>query len=166
MVGKWYKFIGKSYENFTNGKYYLCISSDIDEEGAFIDNNGDKNGFSRINNNQFDLSNPMDHNPDEVKEEKKVYPIGGFAHGNYNCTCVTCKKTFQGDKRAVQCEPCAIEMVSKKEESKPEKRCDTITIVLFPDGCTQIITTLTKFECIEELKKVLESEIKKINEGN
>jgi hypothetical protein len=71
MVGKWYKFIGKSYENFTNGKYYLCISSDIDEEGSFIDNNGDKNGFMRINNKHFDLSNPMDHNPDEVKEEVK-----------------------------------------------------------------------------------------------
>ena len=75
MVGKWYKFIGKSYENFTNGKYYLCISSDIDEEGSFIDNNGDKNGFMRINNKHFDLSNPMDHNPDEVKEEvKEVQP--------------------------------------------------------------------------------------------
>jgi hypothetical protein len=71
MVGKWYKFIGKSYENFTNGKYYLCIRADIDDEGAFIDNNGDINGFNRINNKHFNLSNPMEYNPDEVKEEVK-----------------------------------------------------------------------------------------------
>lgn len=42
------------------------------------------------------------------------YPIGGFAPGYYSCKCVTCKKEFQGDKRAVQCESCAIEMVNTK----------------------------------------------------
>lgn len=36
------------------------------------------------------------------------YPIGGYAPGNYTCKCVTCEETFQGDKRAVQCEPCAV----------------------------------------------------------
>ena len=30
------------------------------------------------------------------------------------CKCVTCKEQFHGDKRAVQCEPCAIEMVRTK----------------------------------------------------
>lgn len=44
------------------------------------------------------------------KQETK-YPIGGFAPGNYMCNCVTCKTQFIGDKRAVQCEPCAIEMI-------------------------------------------------------
>jgi len=48
------------------------------------------------------------------KEEAKQYPIGGYAPGYYSCTCVTCKTEFMGDKRAVQCEPCAIEMVSIK----------------------------------------------------
>jgi hypothetical protein len=46
--------------------------------------------------------------------EEPKYPIGGYAPGNYMCNCVTCKSTFQGDKRAVQCETCAIEMVNTK----------------------------------------------------
>jgi hypothetical protein len=50
------------------------------------------------------------------QEEPKQYPIGGYAPGYYSCTCVTCKKEFTGDKRAVQCEPCAIQMT--KEEPK------------------------------------------------
>jgi len=48
------------------------------------------------------------------QEEPKKYPIGGYAPGNYTCNCVTCKKQFIGDKRAVQCEPCATEMVNTK----------------------------------------------------
>jgi len=48
------------------------------------------------------------------KEEPKQYPIGGYAPGYYSCTCVTCKTEFMGDKLAVQCKPCAIEMVSVK----------------------------------------------------
>jgi hypothetical protein len=42
------------------------------------------------------------------------YPIGGYAPGLYSCVCVSCEKEFMGDKRAVQCEPCAIEMVNTK----------------------------------------------------
>jgi len=48
--------------------------------------------------------------------EETKYPIGGFAPGNYMCVCVTCKKPYYGDKRASQCEPCAIEMVKTKIE--------------------------------------------------
>ena len=43
--------------------------------------------------------------------EKTKYPIGGFAPGNHIFRCITCKYAFFGDKRAVQCEACAIEMV-------------------------------------------------------
>lgn len=43
--------------------------------------------------------------------EEKKYPIGGFAPGNYTCKCCICKQEFQGDKRAVQCEPCAVKSV-------------------------------------------------------
>ena len=46
--------------------------------------------------------------------EERKYPIGGFAPGNYMCECVTCKHDFFGDKRAVQCETCAVEMVTFK----------------------------------------------------
>ena len=49
-----------------------------------------------------------------TKDEHKQYPIGGYAPGNYMCNCSTCKTRFQGDKRAVQCEPCAIEMTKKE----------------------------------------------------
>lgn len=50
---------------------------------------------------------------EEIEEEFK-YPIGGYAPGNYMCNCSTCEKQFIGDKRAVQCEPCAIEMTKKE----------------------------------------------------
>lgn len=36
------------------------------------------------------------------------YPIGGYAPGNYFGKCATCSKEFLGDKRASQCEPCAL----------------------------------------------------------
>ena len=70
MVAKWYKYIGFNGENFTNGKWYEC-AGDIEDDGAFIDNNGNLNGFCGFNHKNFDLSNPMDNNPDEVKEEVK-----------------------------------------------------------------------------------------------
>jgi hypothetical protein len=53
------------------------------------------------------------------------YPKGGFAPGNYQCKCCTCGKMFIGDKRAVQCEPCADAKVRLDESqwqpsSKPQ----------------------------------------------
>jgi len=48
----------------------------------------------------------------EVNVLIQQYPIGGYAPGHYMCKCVSCKKEFTGDKRATQCEPCAIEMVN------------------------------------------------------
>ena len=53
-----------------------------------------------------------------VPKEEPKYPIGGYAPGNYTCYCSTCKIEFQGDKRACQCEPCAVSMT--KEEPKQE----------------------------------------------
>lgn len=41
------------------------------------------------------------------------YPIGGYAPGNYSKTCSECQESFVGDKRAVQCEPCAINLINK-----------------------------------------------------
>jgi hypothetical protein len=55
------------------------------------------------------------------KEEPKQYPIGGYAPGFYSCTCITCKQPFMGDKRAVQCESCAIETAQESKEEAPEK---------------------------------------------
>ena len=50
-------------------------------------------------------------------ENKSKYPIGGYAPGNYMCNCTTCKTQFQGDKRAVQCEPCAVKMVKEQVQT-------------------------------------------------
>ena len=55
------------------------------------------------------------------KEELKKYPIGGYAPGYYMCNCSTCKTQFQGDKRAVQCEPCAIKMAKEEPKQRLEK---------------------------------------------
>jgi len=40
---------------------------------------------------------------------KNKYPIGGFAPGFYTNRCITCQKYCVGDKKAVQCEICALE---------------------------------------------------------
>lgn len=42
---------------------------------------------------------------------EKKYPIGGYAPGDYKCNCCICGTEFNGDKRAVQCEPCAVRVV-------------------------------------------------------
>lgn len=59
-------------------------------------------------------------------EEPTQYPIGGFAPGSYWCNCVTCKEKFMGDKKAVQCEPCAIEMVNIKVKINEQGGIETI----------------------------------------
>ena len=45
----------------------------------------------------------------KYSETTPVYPIGGYAPGNYSCICTSCDKEFMGDKRAVQCKECAVE---------------------------------------------------------
>jgi hypothetical protein len=56
------------------------------------------------------------------QEEPKQYPMGSFAPGNYwHKECVTCKKEFMGDKRAVQCESCAIKMTQEEPKQDLEK---------------------------------------------
>lgn len=53
------------------------------------------------------------------------YPIAGYAPGNYHCSCSVCEETFQGDKRAVTCEPCAIKLTEEFEEGMKEY-CPTL----------------------------------------
>lgn len=38
----------------------------------------------------------------------KPWPVGGYAPGNYSCTCCYCTKSFTGDKRAVACLDCSL----------------------------------------------------------
>ena len=40
--------------------------------------------------------------------EIKAWPLGSYAPGNYCCNCISCKREFTGDKRAIQCLDCAI----------------------------------------------------------
>jgi len=71
--------------------------------------------------------------------EELKYPIGGYAPGNYMCNCTTCKTQFIGDKRAVQCEPCAVKMVEEQSQlliesnrisaEKEENRVEWIVIM-------------------------------------
>ena len=90
---EWVEYIVEYKDGYGNWYRY-------DKE--FWDKNSDKPIFST----RYKIIIPQ--------EEPKQYPIGGYAPGYYSCTCVTCKTEFMGDKRAVQCEPCAIEMVSIK----------------------------------------------------
>ncbi len=41
--------------------------------------------------------------------EEKLYPINGYAPGNYMCNCISCNTEFMGDKLAVTCKSCAFE---------------------------------------------------------
>jgi len=46
---------------------------------------------------------------EELKGRLSVYPMVGYAPGNYSCQCATCGTQFIGDKRAVQCNKCGYE---------------------------------------------------------
>lgn len=65
------------------------------------------------------------------------YPIGGYAPGNYHCKCCTCGNMFNGDKRAVQCEPCAVkdkavfDALSPTEQEELIKRNSAIAHIMF-----------------------------------
>jgi hypothetical protein len=56
-----------------------------------------------------------------IPKEEPKYPIGGYAPGNYSCKCVNCKIEFTGDKRAFQCEPCAIKTTQEKPKQETPK---------------------------------------------
>lgn len=53
---------------------------------------------------------------------EKKYPIGGYAPGNYQCKCTICGGGFIGDKRAAQCEPCALADKAKFDALSPTEQ--------------------------------------------
>jgi len=60
---------------------------------------------------------------------ERKYPIGGYAPGGYQNTCISCKQKFLGDKRACQCEPCAIKSEAEYNamtEDQKQKLADEI----------------------------------------
>ena len=89
-----------------DGQLYFAPYGEEDRVSAYFSNDiakCDKDGCW-INNDRYE----------DIVIEPAQSPIGGFAPGSYWCNCVTCKEKFMGDKKAVQCEPCAIEMVNIK----------------------------------------------------
>lgn len=121
MVGKWYKYIGPEDEYFTTDKWYLCYELGENGNLHFIDNANNKEQlnwftFGGIDEN-IDLSNPMDYNPDEVKEE-----------------------------------------------TKPQLRVETITIVVYPDGKYEATSPLSNKEVLKHLKEAAYLLDKQINE--
>lgn len=71
LVGKWLRYIGNNSANddFIKDKWYKCIG-DINKRCAFLDGHETPNGFFGCNFGNtlsFDLSNPLDHNPDDVR---------------------------------------------------------------------------------------------------
>jgi hypothetical protein len=90
------------------------------------------------------------------QEEPKQYPMGSFAPGNYwHKECVTCKKEFMGDKKAVQCESCAIKMT--QEEPKQEYVKCTCTNSLEYSNCSKKCERVLAEQ--EEPKQDLEKEM-------
>lgn len=69
----------------------------------------------------------------KINSPHKKYPIGGYAPGNYMCTCIECEETFSGDKRAVHCEPCAIKLTRKKNYTEHDMILFAEFISSYPD---------------------------------
>lgn len=44
----------------------------------------------------------------DARENIGQWPLRGYAPGRYICRCKSCEKHFEGDKRAMQCLPCAL----------------------------------------------------------
>jgi hypothetical protein len=52
-------------------------------------------------------------------EVSRPFRLGGYATGDYLCTCLGCGGGFVGDKRALSCLPCAVERVEAAISSIP-----------------------------------------------
>lgn len=50
------------------------------------------------------------------------YPIGGYAPGEYYCTCGTCNERFIGAKRSFQCLPCGTKSEAEWNALTPEQQ--------------------------------------------
>ena len=46
-------------------------------------------------------------------ERAAMYKLARYAPGDYECRCVTCGRSFIGDKRACRCFDCATTLVQK-----------------------------------------------------
>lgn len=73
----------------------------------------------------------MANEPTIEQSDEKKYPQGGYAPGNYYCTCSACKKKFKGDKRSWECEPCGTKseaewnaLTAEQQEEKVKRNAE------------------------------------------
>lgn len=90
-----------------------------------------------------------------MSNEKNKYSIGGFAPGSYMCTCCVCKQQFIGDKRAVECESCALN-ARKLPSTILEAEC--LRWEWSQKTFTQATSISSLIKCKEEIKEI-ESDI-------
>lgn len=63
---------------------------------------------------------------DQNHADQKEWPdkrVNGWAPGDYTCTCVDCGVRYLGDKRSVQCFPCAAKFVTPPRPETLEEKC-------------------------------------------
>lgn len=63
---------------------------------------------------------------DAKKIEGRLYPFHGYAPGNYMNFCFNCRQQFEGDKRAVRCEPCAEYMADEINKLDTAALCERL----------------------------------------
>jgi hypothetical protein len=122
---KWWKNVEEKEEkNPENkeGSLVECIQDLINKQLTII------NEFKKEINSFNVLPLDNENIPEEKEEEEKKYPILGYAPGNYYCTCIECLTMFQGDKRSVHCENCAIRLSKENEEESINKKVKEILI--------------------------------------
>ena len=61
-----------------------------------------------------------------VEAPEKIWPLGGYAPGNYLCKCHACEKQFNGDKRAITCIECAVSGVKRQIAELRAERDDLL----------------------------------------
>lgn len=67
LVGKWLKYVGQEGGFFTKNKWYQ-VETTNDSQPMFMNDKCIIDGLGRIMTEYaFDLSNPLDHNPDDVR---------------------------------------------------------------------------------------------------
>lgn len=49
-----------------------------------------------------------------ISQRQPNWPLAGYAPGSYLNHCLTCGDYYYGDKRAIECLPCAVDTVKSK----------------------------------------------------
>ncbi len=73
-INKWFKCVATGV-GFDVGRYYMCVS-DVNNDRAFINNNGSLGGCYPHNHMHFDLSNPLSEKPTQAPLKKVAYKAG------------------------------------------------------------------------------------------